>query len=80
MDTNELITSGIFKYSRNPVFLSMGLYSMGIMLIYPNIIFMTITVGTILCIHIQILQEEKFLLNKFGKKYTEYTNKTGRYI
>jgi len=79
-NSNELITSGIFKYSRNPVFLFMDLYSIGIMLIYPNIIFIIITVGTIVCVHIQILQEEKFLLNKFGENYMKYINKTGRYI
>jgi len=80
INTNELITSGIFKYSRNPVFLFMDLYSIGIMLIYPNIIFIILMVSTIFCIHTQILQEEKFLLNKFSNKYVEYMNKTRRYI
>ena len=79
-NSNELITSGIFKYSRNPVFLFMDLYSTGIMLIYPNIIFIIIMICTILCIHIQILQEEKFLINKFSNKYIEYMKKTRRYI
>ena len=79
-NSNELITSGIFKYSRNPVFLFMDLYSIGIMLIYPNIIFIIIMICTILCIHIQILQEEKFLINKFSDKYIEYMKKTRRYI
>jgi len=79
-NSNELITSGIFKYSRNPVFLFMDLYSIGIMLIYPNIIFIIIMICTIFCIHIQILQEEKFLINKFSNKYIEYMKKTRRYI
>jgi protein-S-isoprenylcysteine O-methyltransferase Ste14 len=79
-NSNELITSGIFKYSRNPIFLFMDLYFTGIMLIYPNIIFIIITVCTITGIHLQILREEKFLLSKFGEKYIEYKNKTGRYV
>ena len=63
-NSNELITNGMFKYSRNPIFLFMDLYFLGIMLIYPNIIFILLAIGTIIGIHSQILREEKFLLNK----------------
>jgi protein-S-isoprenylcysteine O-methyltransferase Ste14 len=58
----------------------MDLYFTGIMLIYPNIIFIILAIGTIIGIHLQILREEKFLSNKFGGKYKEYKNRTGRYI
>ena len=79
-NANELITSGIFRYSRNPIFLFMDLYFTGIMLVYPNIVFIIITIGTIIGIHLQILREEKFLLKKFGEKYIEYKSKTRRYV
>ena len=70
----------MFKYSRNPIFLFMDLYFTGIMLIYPNIVFMLLAVSTIIGIHLQILREEKFLLNKFREKYIKYKNETRRYI
>lgn len=79
-NSEELITTGIFKYSRNPIFLFMDLYFIGIMLIYPNIIFTIIAAGTIIGIHLQILREEKFLQNKFGIKYLEYKKQTRRYM
>jgi protein-S-isoprenylcysteine O-methyltransferase Ste14 len=79
-NSNVLITNGIFKYSRNPIFLFMDIYFIGIMLIYPNIIFTLLAIGTIIGIHLQIIREEKFLLKKFGDKYIEYKNKTRRYI
>jgi protein-S-isoprenylcysteine O-methyltransferase Ste14 len=79
-NSNELITNGMFKYSRNPIFLFMDLYFIGIVLIYPNIVFILLALGTIIGIHLQILREEEFLLKKFGEKYIEYKNKTGRYI
>jgi protein-S-isoprenylcysteine O-methyltransferase Ste14 len=78
--SNELITTGIFKYSRNPIFLFMDLYFMGIMLIYPNIVFIVITICVIIGIHLQIIREEKFLLNKFGGEYIKYKEQTRRYI
>jgi protein-S-isoprenylcysteine O-methyltransferase Ste14 len=79
-NSNELITDGIFKYSRNPIFLFMDLYFIGIMLIYPNIIFSIIAMCTVIGLHFQIAREEKFLENKFGKEYNEYKKQTRRYI
>jgi protein-S-isoprenylcysteine O-methyltransferase Ste14 len=79
-NSNDLITSGIFKYSRNPIFLFMDIYFTGIMLIYPNILFIIITIGTIIGLHLQIIREEKFLEIKFGEKYIKYKYTTRRYI
>jgi protein-S-isoprenylcysteine O-methyltransferase Ste14 len=79
-NSNELITGGIFKYSRNPIFLFLDLYFIGIMLIYPNIVFIIITICTIMGIHMQIIREETFLQNKFGEKYAEYKKRARRYI
>jgi protein-S-isoprenylcysteine O-methyltransferase Ste14 len=79
-NSNELITNGMFKYSRNPIFLFMDMYFVGIMLIYPNVVFILLAIGVIAGVHLQILREEEFLLKKFGEKYIEYKNKTRRYI
>jgi len=79
-NSNELITTGMFKYSRNPIFLFMDLYFTGIMLIYPNIVFFVVTVCVIIGIHLQIIREEKFLLSKFGAEYIKYKKQTRRYL
>jgi len=79
-NSNELITEGIFKYSRNPIFLFMDIYFMGIALVYPNIVFVLVTFCMIIGIHFQIIREEQFLINKFGEKYVEYKKRTRRYI
>ncbi|MDR3247927.1 MAG: isoprenylcysteine carboxylmethyltransferase family protein [Treponema sp.] len=79
-NSNDLITSGIFKYSRNPIFLFMDLYFVGIMLIYPNIIFVLVAIGAVIGIHLQILREEKYLSQKFGEKYSAYKKYTRRYF
>jgi protein-S-isoprenylcysteine O-methyltransferase Ste14 len=76
----ELITTGIFAISRNPIFLFMDIYFAGISFIYPNILFIAGTVCVIIGIHLQIMREEKSLLNKFGKEYLDYKQKTRRYL
>jgi protein-S-isoprenylcysteine O-methyltransferase Ste14 len=58
----------------------MDIYFLGIALIYPTIIFIIASIVIIIFIHLQILQEEKFLSNKFGEKYFEYKKQTRRYI
>jgi protein-S-isoprenylcysteine O-methyltransferase Ste14 len=78
--SNELITKGMFKYSRNPIFVFMDIYFFGIALIYPNIILIIVAIITIIFIHLQILREEKFLLHKFGDTYIAYKKRTRRYI
>jgi protein-S-isoprenylcysteine O-methyltransferase Ste14 len=78
--SGELITTGIFAVSRNPIFLFMDMYFTGILLIYPNVLFTVATLCAITGIHFQILREEKFLLNRFKDRYTGYKRKTGRYL
>ena len=79
-NSHELITTGMFKYSRNPIFLFMDMYFIGILCIYPTIIFIALPLGTITGIHFQILREEAFLIKKFGEQYRAYKKTTRRYF
>ncbi|MDR1323315.1 MAG: isoprenylcysteine carboxylmethyltransferase family protein [Candidatus Margulisbacteria bacterium] len=79
-NTNELVTTGIFKHTRNPIFVFLDLYFLGIMLIYPNIIFSLIALGAVIGIHLQILREEASLTKRFGEKYLKYKKAVRRYI
>jgi protein-S-isoprenylcysteine O-methyltransferase Ste14 len=79
-NSHELITSGMFKYSRNPIFLFMDLFFTGVMLVYPNLPCIAMAVGAIIGIHLQIKREEKFLEKKFGEQYLEYKKQTRRYL
>jgi protein-S-isoprenylcysteine O-methyltransferase Ste14 len=79
-NSNNLVTTGIFRYTRNPIFLFMDLYFIGMALTYPNIIFTAMAVGMVIGIHLQIMREERFLLKKFGEEYRKYKKDTRRYI
>jgi len=76
----ELITTGMFSISRNPIFLSMNLYFMGTFFIYSNLFFLMSFIGMVCGFHFQIRQEEAFLAPKYGESYHRYMSQVRRYI
>jgi len=80
-NASYLVVSGIFKYSRNPMYLGMLLILIsmtikfnfvgGILIIFAFIAFIT---------KFQIIPEETALERLFGKEFTRYKKKTKRWI
>lgn len=79
-EKTEIITSGIYKLSRNPAFLGFDLVYIGILLMFFNWFLLAFTIFSMVMLHLQILQEEKFLPSVFGEDYTKYRRKVGRYF
>ena len=79
-DRTELVTSGIYQFSRNPAFLGFDLMYIGVMLMYCNLLTVPLTVFAIVMLHLQILQEERYLEETFGAAYREYKRHTFRYL
>lgn len=75
-----LVTQGIFAVSRNPIFTFIDLYFLGTFLVNGSLIFLIFAIITIFALHYQILQEEKFLSNRYDRAYRDYCAKVGRYI
>jgi protein-S-isoprenylcysteine O-methyltransferase Ste14 len=75
-----LVTTGIYSYSRNPVYLFFDLYFLGTFLINGSLFFLIMTVLVALNLHYQILQEERFLASTHGATYEAYCARTARYI
>jgi len=76
----DLITRGIFRLSRNPIFLFIDLYFWGAFMIYSTPFFLFMAVLTSGVLHYQILKEERVLREQYGDTYAAYTAKTGRYL
>lgn len=76
----ELVTNGIFSISRNPIYLSLDLWFIGIFLINGTLIFLIFGALAVAAMHWQIRQEEAFLSNLYGQPYQDYCNRTGRYV
>lgn len=76
----RLITNGIFSISRNPFFVSINLYFLGIAVIFPNLFFIGFFILSIVGTHFFILKEEKFMHENYGHEYQKYTQKVKRYF
>ena len=79
-DKTKLVTNGIYKISRNPAFLGFDLVYIGILLLYFNPINLIFTLFAIIMLHLQILQEEKFMEATFNDEYIDYKKKVFRYL
>jgi protein-S-isoprenylcysteine O-methyltransferase Ste14 len=79
--TKSIVTTGIYGYTRNPIYLgfvfmliglplNMGTY-WGIILVWPLVTFMN---------NMTIKHEEAYLEKKFGEAYTSYKSRVRRWL
>ena len=78
---STLVTGGVYRVTRNPMYLAMVSILIGGVLVQSNPIalagpFLFVWMMTIL----QIRPEEKALTEKFGDEYTDYCRRTRRWI
>jgi protein-S-isoprenylcysteine O-methyltransferase Ste14 len=75
-----LITSGPFRYSRNPIYLGFGITIVGWMMLIPTTLSLVIVIGGMLNLRYQALEEEKYLVRKYGADYEAWAREAGRFI
>lgn len=79
--TNSLVTQGIFKYSRNPMYLGMLLILLAFGLKLGNAFNTLLAAGFVYFMnHFQIAREEEALSEHFGKEYRNYCKATRRWF
>ena len=76
----ELIQTGLFKLSRNPIFLGMRAMLFGLFLVLPSAASLAILVAGDLLIQIQVRLEEEFLTRAHGQSYLAYQKQVRRWI
>ncbi len=79
-DKTEIVTTGIYAFSRNPAFLGFDFMYIGVLLLYCNPLTAAFTAFAIVILHLQILQEEKYMAATFGATYLAYRKKVLRYL
>ncbi len=79
--TTTIITTGIYAYSRNPIYLGMALAHGGLAISGGSL---AALVTLVLCVALiqgyVIVREERYLEAKFGQEYIDYKKRVRRWI
>lgn len=80
-ESSVLVTSGIYRITRNPMYLGMGLILGGIVLLLNNLLLFSVVVIFIVLISFHFIQvEEDMLAAQFGKDWLQYKAKTRPWV
>jgi len=80
-ETSQLVTDGFFKITRNPMYLGMLLFLLGLSIyngLIVGLVFLPLFVGYIT--FFQIIPEENAMIKIFGEDYKAYMKKVRRWI
>ncbi len=75
-----LVTGGLFRFSRNPIFLGMRLNLLGLFLVMPNALTLALWLLGDVAIQMQVFLEEAYLQRQHGDTYRQYQAVTPRYL
>lgn len=80
-NTNQLVTTGLYHYSRNPMYLGLFFLLLGTVLWLGNPVNIFLLLLFLLVITLlQIKPEEKILTEKFGSDYQHYCEQVRRWL
>jgi len=74
------VTTGIYRYSRHPMYLIMFLILLGAGIASASWIFLLLSVVDIILPTLFVKAEERYCLDKYGDAYSEYMKRTPRWI
>jgi len=76
----EFVQRGVFRYSRNPIFVGVIIMAFGYFLILPNPITLAILVLDIALIQVQVAMEEEYLTRQHKQEYRDYCQQVRRWL
>ncbi len=76
----KLKTNGLYKYSRNPMYVGFDLITISAMIYTLNWVIIILGVYSLITYHLIILGEENFMINRFGEEYKNYKLRVRRYL
>ncbi len=80
-EATSIVESGVFRYSRNPMYLGLLLLLFGFAYWQQNVLGLATCVLFVWYMNrFQIVPEEKTLTRVFGKAYVDYKNRVRRWI
>lgn len=77
---DQLVTTGVFGISRNPIYVAFSFVLLGEFLIFSNWILLVYLAAAVLLFHRQVLREEDYLRRHYGAEYAAYAGRVRRYL
>jgi protein-S-isoprenylcysteine O-methyltransferase Ste14 len=79
--TTALVTTGPYRYTRNPIYLSLTLFYTGMAMLFNTLwALLLLPVALLIMKRGVIEREEAYLTKKFGKEYLAYKDKVRRWL
>lgn len=79
--TTAIISSGVYRFSRNPIYLAMTVLYVGAALLLDSLWILLFAIPVLFLINFGVIaREEKYLTDKFGKEYLDYKKRVRRWL
>ena len=79
--TNRLIKTGIFAYTRNPIYLAFVGFTISMFLVFENVMYFLSALGLAIWLHHWVIKiEEKYLLDRFPDEFERYKSAVNRWL
>ena len=80
-ESETIIKTGIYAYSRNPIYLSFVTFHFGMFLTFENVMYLLCSVGLFFWLNNFVIKEEEiYLNNKFKTEYSRYCEQVKKWI
>jgi protein-S-isoprenylcysteine O-methyltransferase Ste14 len=78
---SKLVTEGLFNHCRNPLYVGNILMLLGVGIVADSWFYLLVCIPFFVFVYVAIIMaEEHFLLGKFGADFTEYCQRTNRWL
>ena len=79
--TKRIIKTGIFAYTRNPIYLAFVGFNLSMFLIFENVMYFLSAIGLAIWLHHWVIKiEEEYLLNRFPDEFRGYKSAVNRWL
>ena len=80
-ESSKLVTSGIYRYSRNPMYIGFFLFLLAWSILLGSLVtLLVLPIFVLLITKVQIVPEEAILEEKFQNEYRQYKSNVRRWI
>ncbi len=81
MTATALVTSGVYKFTRNPMYLGLALIHAAIAVAVGSLTVLALLIPALAAIHYGVIaKEERYMEAKFGEAYRAYKARVGRWL